>query len=300
MRYRGRLFVASLLLTVGPALQSCGADTKGQGNAVPEDEAPERYSVDLCKLYYECGCEEFLAPWPFSSEEQCQNALEADAIGALDEGNAADLTYDGQCVADALALYDDLGCDALSDLPFDEILEVIYRVDCKLFYGGDEPGDACESLVESNGDSCVKEARCVDGTCEAAETAPGIGEECQDNEVCRDGAFCLDIDEDGTSVCEDLPGGGETCLGTGDWCDLGHACDQESKECAPAPAEGESCAPGPLWPCAEGLTCSADVCEPLPGGGEACAPQWPQCAPGLTCSGGRCQTDPPVVCYGGL
>jgi hypothetical protein len=109
---------------------------------------------------------------------------------------------------------------------------------------------------------------------------------------------CIDIDEDGELVCEELPEAGENCLGESGLCGAYLVCDQAEQRCDPAPGVGDECSPIPAA-CGEGLYChESGMCASLPPEGEACV--MGQCAAGRVCDGmGICQTEDPLTCSAG-
>lgn len=295
------LSLAGLVVAV-----ACSLDTGGLGDEAPpvvKGEVAEKSGTDICGLYFRCSCDD-LDQNPYTSEEQCANAVEAGVQAQVDEGDAADLEYDAACAGQILEALDGLGCDLPSEQGVGGLVGLVEDLQCKIFFGDDEVGENCTSLQLSDGDSCVRDAWCNDGLCEAIEAPPGPGDDCipqtqEWNELCSGGSYCIDADQTGDHVCEVLPGKSDTCLGVADLCAEGYTCKQTTKTCTEAPETGEQCA-STLFECAQGLYChSSDKCVALPPVGEACAdvPDGaPSCASGLTCEAGVCVREAPVVC----
>lgn len=268
----------------------------GCSDDIDREEAAGVVAGTVCSNYFGCGCEEFNDS--FTSAEQCRAEQEGEYQRAIDEGEAAGLIYDGDCVERLVDELDDLGCTTLSGIETGDLVRLLESQQCKLFYGERTGGQSCDELELSDGDDCVRDHQCDDGICKRIEPVPGPGEPCDIQYIspCTGDAVCVDLDEDGENRCEQLPAAGETCLGIADLCSAGTYCDQGSKTCTQAPAAGEACAPGILDQnrCSEGTTCDDGTCVALPTGGESCVQG--RCAEGFTCAGGTCAAEAPLVC----
>lgn len=281
---------------------SCTLDTGGLGDEAPpvaKGEVPQKAGDAICDLYFKCGCED-LDTNPYTSEDQCAADIAAGVRAQVDEGEAAELEYDAQCAGRIIEGLEDVVCGTATEQGLDGLIALGEKLQCKLFFGEAEAGESCSELQLSDGDSCVRDATCVDGTCEAIEVPPEPGDACDpQTQLCSGGAYCLDVDQVGSNTCEILPGKSETCLGVGDVCGEGFTCKQTTKTCTEAPANGEQCASTP-FPCAVGLYCHpSNKCIALPPVGEACAdvePGAPRCAVGLTCEEDVCVRESALVC----
>lgn len=275
----GALFAASLPY-------GCGSDD--DGGSVGQGDAPNAVAVALCGDYFDCNCDE--NDQTFSSQKDCELQVAATVQQAIDEGKAAELTYDGSCIPKLTSLVDALNCRASGQIGFDTNLIRLYQdyVDCKLYYGSNQPGESCTSLADSAGDDCVRGSRCQLGVCGALVARGGVGAPCQQGDECDAGLVCVGVDNLTDKTCQNLPTAGQTCLGTQDLCTTTAYCDQSSKKCASLPGTGQACAPSPniaLRRCAEGNTCEQDTCEAAPGAGEVCVVE---CAVGYSCENSRC------------
>lgn len=288
-----RLSLPGFLTGLLVAFSCTSPDTSGDGSGVPKDEAPEKFAQVLCAAYYSCDCTDHNADPPFSSEENCLLTIEAEAQSDIDAADEEELIYDKECAEQLLDFFDDLDCDTLSALSFEQLAIVAAGLECKVFHGTDDPGDSCESLSTMS-DTCVEDALCTNGIC-VESPRKGPGDACSQGDVCTEGSICIDISGGNDNTCELLPDLGDTCLGAADLCNVGLTCDQETKACAVAPGSGEDCAAAYFDVCAEGLYCDADVCTELPGGGEQCT-QRGDCADGFECRAGTCQTAAPMIC----
>lgn len=297
-----RLSLTGLATLTLLAFGGCKADTGGGGDGLAKDEAAEKFSEEVCASYYACDCTDF-PPDIFTSEENCQAELEANILADIDTADAADLKYDEECAGRLLEWVDDLDCLSGSSIDLEDLGDFSAGLDCKVFYGDDEPGDSCERL-DDNSDSCVQDAHCENGTCVADESLPDPGDSCETAffSLCTGGSICIDIDGGQDHKCEILPKSGDTCLGTLDLCSEGLTCDQSSKKCVTAPGAGEECAMAVIDDCAEDLYCNAsNECTALPTGGENCSDPGNACADGFACNGmGVCETEQPLVCFTAL
>lgn len=290
----------TLGIALGLALAGACKDDGGTG-PVAEDDAPQRVAAAVCDAWASCMCQDFAAfADRFDSDADCRTEIAEGLQDDLDAGNEAMLTYHGACIGlsiDAVARVD---CSTLFEVLLDDEL-IMASEDlqaCKLFYGEGEAGDACTEPDGGPGDSCGSDLVCNAGTCAIRESAGAEGEDCEGlgQGDCRDGLVCLDVDGDGQDTCTDLPLAGETCLGTGDLCDIEAYCDQADKTCRALPAAGADCAPFASVlgaTCTTGSLCVDDVCELAPAPGEACMGV---CQLGASCSNGTCAKDPPLIC----
>ncbi|MEZ4371569.1 MAG: hypothetical protein R3B07_12125 [Polyangiaceae bacterium] len=275
----GALFVAAL---------PYGCSSDEGGGSVSQSDAPNAVAVALCGDYYGCSCDE--NDNTFSSQDDCEFQIAATVQQAIDEGKAAELSYDDTCIPKLKGLVSALNCRASGEIGFDANLIELYQdyVDCKLYYGEKQPGSSCTKLNDSASDDCVKGSKCELGVCSALTARGGVGAPCQQGDECDAGLVCVGIDNPTTKTCQSLPAVGQTCLGTQDLCTTTAYCDQSSKKCVALPGTGQACAPNPnvaLRRCAEGNTCEQDTCAAAPGAGETCALE---CAVGLVCQNNRC------------
>lgn len=276
----------------------CRVDTTGQGSGAPpisQKDLAEVAARTVCEWLYQCECD---VQGMYSSQAQCESALEAFFQGAIDEGVDAGLDYDPECGGERVALLEELGCARAGSLDASEFVDLLATLQCKLFYGDVAPGDPCTSLQQSRGDTCERTAECVAGTCEEMPQYPGPGDACEENEPCTDGAVCVMLEADGERTCERLPEAGELCLGASDQCATDFTCDQQSKECEPAPEVGEQCAATPSQ-CGPDLYCHPSaLCTALPPAGEPCAMTMagPMCASEARCEAGMCVAEDPFTC----
>ena len=296
---RTRPIALALVLSAATA-SAITTGCKDDSGSLSAADTPSEVARVLCAAYFDCSCPNFDDPDRYTSEEQCIPAKEADVQAALDEGEAAGLTYDGACVSKQLAAADDIGCKSLADYNLIDLSALVGDLDCKAFYGDKAAGASCTTLSMSDGDDCAADLRCKGGVCTAMDPEPGApcdySPSADQNQDCSGGAICMDVDNDGAGVCETLPGTGGTCLGALNLCEPYLTCDQGSKKCTAAPGDGQPCAQDILqWnQCAEGTTCDAGTCRTLPGGGEPCLQN--QCAQGFSCEAGTCVQARPIVC----
>jgi hypothetical protein len=266
---------------------------------VPEQDAGEQLGA-LCTTFEPCAC----PGYELATVESCEDEFSGRADAARAEGEAAGLTYDPECVGRVVAGFETLGCSTASEAltSFELLRGVGYIAGCKMFYGQGAEGDDCTRLVESNGDSCGAELRCVDGTCAPGELTLAEGVECESNEQCEPGLLCLP--QPAGDACTAVPTVGEACL-YGLFCDLDAACVDGA--CAALPALGEPCAEVAAVTgatCAPGAICGdSGECVSLPGPGESCVPTLEyglgSCALGSRCEGGSCVVEEPAICAGG-
>jgi hypothetical protein len=284
------LWLWGILLVAG-----CPDDGGGGGGSavgpVPEDDAPETAVNVVCAQFESCDCDPASA-----APDGCEASIEDQVREAQGDATAAGLEYDAACMGKYLSGYRELGCRTVSDFTFEELVALAREYQCKVYYGTDEPGEACET-VEDLGDSCVVGSLCVDALCVALTDPVAEGQECNDDvnfvTACVAGTICLDIDDDGRPSCVRIPELNDPCLGAVQICNVGLACMDGT--CLAAPGEGEACHLTGGNPCGEGLECNFEtsVCQLLPAGGEDCTFA---CADGFTCDGGRCVALEPIVC----
>jgi hypothetical protein len=204
----------------------CKEDGGGGGGSavgpVPEDEAPETAVTVVCGQFESCDCDPANA-----APEGCEASIEDQVRQAQGDATAAGLEYDAACMGKYLSGYRELGCRTVGDFTFEELVALAREYQCKVFYGTDEPGEACEA-IEDLGDSCAAGSLCVDALCVALTDPSAEGEECNTNvnlvTACVAGTFCIDIDGDERATCVRIPQSGETCLGSLQICDAGLAC----------------------------------------------------------------------------
>ncbi|MBC8074120.1 MAG: hypothetical protein IAG13_37720 [Deltaproteobacteria bacterium] len=288
-------------LLLGAALAvACGDDDSGpiQGEAVPEDDAPQQVPDRTCAAFIGCDCDGFVDT-ALDDVDACEAAVRSSIEDDLEAGQDAGLTYDGQCVGDILAAFSAIECRSLSEIAADEDLVARIDVGCKLFYGDDAAGTACTALDDANGDSCARGLVCVDEVCRADQDL-ALGDGCDIGDACPYGSICTSLEPEGENTCIDLPAIGSTCLGAADLCDLDGYCDQASKTCTALPGVGAECAAqGNLigQRCRVDATCEEEECVPAPAAGEPCTAE---CQSGTTCDDGVCQVERPLACAVGL
>jgi hypothetical protein len=285
---------AILILMVMPA---CG-EVDDDAGTVSAGDAPESVAKEACLTYFACECDQITGE--FLSRDACELEVSATVQRAVDEGEQAGLTYNGECFAGVEAFYATLGCLSIADLLYAAGVAVAVEEsdDCKPFHGDRREGESCTSLSITDGDDCLAELKCENGVCAKKESATlrREGEACGNNEQCRAGLACVAVQLNGEQACHELPGPGKTCLGVLDLCDSSAYCDQVVKKCASLPGAGKPCAPSPSYlmaRCDPHSVCESDTCQPAPGLGEACAGK---CDAGLYCTGGTCQEAQPIAC----
>lgn len=293
------LGILAAVAIAAPMSISCEEDDPGEVDA---DVAPGTVASAVCSRYFACACEMIDDGRSFSSKEACELALAQDLQEAIDEGEAEGLTYNGRCPALQADLADGIACRSIGELALD--LQLLARYQdydtCKLFYGERGPGQSCDRLAHSNGDTCTIDLVCSNDICITREDQLGRGEECEPalNE-CDAGLVCVDVDGGQPSfTCETLPRSGQTCLGTANICDIDFTCEIASKTCVALPRVGSPCAEMPSvlqWRCERGAICDedSDTCIAAPGGGEPCTDV---CQEGFSCQAGRCAEDPALIC----
>lgn len=289
MGKHGALWLWGILAVAG-----CKDDAGGGGSSVgpvPEDDAPETAVNVICGQFDSCDCDPANA-----APDGCAASIDEQVRQAQGAATAAGLEYDAACMGRYLSGLKELGCRTLGDFTFDELVELAREYQCKVFYGTDQPGEACET-VDDLGDSCAAGSLCFESLCVAIGEPAAEGEECSTEldflSACVEGTFCLDIDGDQTTRCVKIPEAGEACLGSLQICDVGLVCTDGS--CVVGPGEGEACNTGGISQCGEGLQCNFEtsICELLPTGGEACTFS---CADGFDCEDNRCVAQEPVIC----
>jgi hypothetical protein len=293
------LGVVAAVAIAAPLTISCEED---EGGEVSSENAPEAVAQTVCNRYFACTCEMRDAQNVFSSPDACELALAQDLQEAIDEGEAANLTYNGRCPSLQMGIADTLACQSLTelilDLPASEDWEEYQN--CKLFHGERGPGQSCEPLEHSNGDDCQPDLVCNENICITRLGQIAEGEACTlGQDACATGLVCIDVDGGvDNPTCESLPRGGATCKGTANLCDIDFTCEIETKTCVALPGVGEPCAEMPSvlqWGCARGALCEVeeDVCIAAPGGGEPCSGF---CQEGFACEGGRCAEAAALIC----
>lgn len=269
------------------SVAACG-DSDDSGGAVGATDAPAAVAKALCGDYFSCECDR--DDQTFSSREDCELKVATTVQGVIDDGKAAELTYDDSCVSKLTALVSALDCRAAGDIGFDVNLFKLNQsyTDCKLFYGTAKPGESCSAAPRDAGDSCVRGSSCDAGICSGVVTYAGQGATCESTGDCTAGLLCVNINGDNSLTCESLPNVGATCLGTEDLCTTTAVCDQSSKKCVALPKVGQPCAARAnvvLRRCQQGAVCEQDTCVAAPGAGEACIVE---CQEGFKCEGSRC------------
>jgi hypothetical protein len=292
--------LASALLLGAALAVACSDGDSGtlEGEPVPVEDAPERVPDRSCAAFIDCGCNDFVDS-PFDDADACEDAVRSALEDDLDEGEAAGLTYDAQCVGDILAAFSAIECRSLSEIAADADLVDRLDIGCKLFYGDAEAGAPCAELDDSNGDSCKPGLRCMGKVCRVDQDI-AAGQPCAPSDACEYGTLCISLEIDGETTCMDLPSVGVTCLGTADLCDIDGYCDQASKLCAALPAAGSECSPQPGVlgrRCDADATCTDEMCVAAPKAGEPCDDA---CQSGSSCVANVCQIERPFACAVGL
>jgi hypothetical protein len=271
---------------------------KDEEASISAEDAPEAFAQPACSIYYECGCEDRPIN-RFSSPEDCELELASALQSDIDEGDAAGLTYHGECVSEYISAIRALGCASLEEVFLDSDLSARLQTvgDCKLFSGDRTAGQSCESMTDFDGDDCDEGLRCNEmNVCVVVEDPKPAGDTCTDTDECQAGLLCFDINGGADGHCETLPDAGDQCKGTADACAIDSFCDQADKTCRLLPSAGSACAPSPSllqMRCALGSTCENDTCVESPGGGEDCLAS---CQLGFTCQAGTCVESPPLAC----
>jgi len=196
-----------------------------------------------------------------------------------------------------LSAFHDLECRTDGELSFDELVELSRQTSCKVFFGTDQPGEACVRIDEL-GDSCVNDAICYEALCVAITAPVAEGEECNpalELSACTSGALCLDLDDDGQATCVKVPESGDACLSVIGLLICGEGLGCFDGTCLAAPGDGEACHTGGGNACGAGLECNleTEVCQPLPAGGEVCTFA---CVDGFDCTDNRCVAQEPIIC----
>jgi hypothetical protein len=293
-----RTWSHGITLGIGLGLALAGACKDDDDNGpVDENDAPSEVAARFCAAFYGCDCDSF--SMRFDSMADCETEYAESIQDQIDNGNAAMLTYQAACPGIWLDALDELGCQTVIEAGMDAsvVAAVEALVECKLFYGTVGAGQPCEIDPDVSGDECEMDLVCDEDAdlCAVRPVAPEPGEPCMPNgEGCANSSTCLDLDSDGESICETLPGAGETCLGMLDLCGAYLMCNQADKTCVSLPAIGEPCGPPGVIQCAEGAVCGMEgECEAAPGAGEACTFF---CADGLLCQENICAVPQPLVC----
>ncbi|MCA9653433.1 MAG: hypothetical protein H6712_11315 [Myxococcales bacterium] len=287
-KHRAQWIGGSLLLCLAGCPDDGGGNTVGP---VPSDEAPQTAVSVICGAFDDCGCDpQAVAP------QGCDARIDEQVRQAQGDAVALGLEYDAACMGNMLTTVREVGCERASDYTIEELVTLLQRYQCKLFYGTATPGEACEA-VQDLGDSCDRNSTCVDGLCVARPETAAEGETCDVQldffSVCVTGTYCVDVDDDGQARCVRLPKVGDACLGTAQICDEELSCVDGT--CALAPGDGEPCHQGGGAACGHDLVCELEsvTCVAAPTGGEACLFS---CATGFECDQGRCVVEEALVC----
>lgn len=276
-----------------------GGSFEPETTPTPVSDAPSRLS-DLCPVVLPCECP---STEPIS-EAQCREIFSDPTAGAIAEGEAAGLTYDGSCLNRVISAFEFLGCATESEAAAhpDGLAAIVAALECRLFYGTDPLGASCTTLNESNGDSCDQEGMCDDGVCAPRLFQGREGDACDAFDQCEIGLACLDLTFTGApSSCVVLPTAGQPCL-QNVLCDARFFCDS-TQTCRALPSAGQPCAPEMTNlvqdRCDAYSFCNAasSTCAELPVAGEPCSDD--ACAPGNTCNTGVCEAEDPTICGGG-
>ncbi len=271
------------------AAMSCDSDS-GPGLG---DQAAQ-VAEALCQSAFSCDCDNDSTD-RYASEMECVQGVRDTIVDrAVDD---VGLTYDGDCaqtVAEALGVY---GCSSADDAAVDpELFRASTQLrQCRLFFGGLGPGDACQRLDGGLGDDCGPSTYCDPETNTCVAFGEGeLEESCESDADCEGGLRCLMSVEDMELQCLPLPGPDEPCSLSAD-CGPEAYCSSAGS-CVALPTAGQSCAPiagiGGLI-CAPGSACANNVCEAGSAEGEACGIT---CGAGLGCESGFCRTVDAAVC----
>jgi hypothetical protein len=282
-----------LYLTVA-LVSACSA--KGEGEAVSQNDAPEEVSTQLCAQADSCGCFDGQG---MTNVEQCQTQVRANWEETVAMGQAAGLTYDGNCVGAALDDYAALGC--LTELDVIEDDDSVFGCGgCKLFHGDTPEGEPCtaDETLSGVGDECAQGLRCIGQRCSTPCNRAGAGESCLEMD-CEDGLVCVYDNSGGNEVAACAVGAaeGESCADR--FCGDGLVCS-EQQTCLPLPTAGEPCVSGQCdfvdSYCEESTDgMGPGTCVALKPGGEPCS--LPAECQSFECEGGSCSAEPPIACY---
>jgi hypothetical protein len=319
------------------AVVACGEEA----STLDRDGETQALASFLCSIYAQCNC----AAAPNSAGE-C--FLDQTIENLLAEAEALELRYNDACFGEIERYIELLACTTPGSFgtleasaEYENALYDLQR--CKLFYGDDGGAEACTSLQGGGGgglgfdagDTCGRDARCVEGLC--VPLLRGRGDVCNAEleYTCERDLVCVDLDGDGVQTCETpsavgqpcnphdarscaedlycqfpsrvcqaLPLGGQPCgiAWGGDEgvavCGDNSFCDEATNTCTAIPGLGQPC---PDFLCQQNLYCepTAQTCTALPGLGQPCVSG--QCAQGYVCdtdvgTDGVCADLPAIVC----
>lgn len=286
----GATLLVSLALVTGCASDSRSSSPDGE---VPVEDFVDEVAQGFCRQYTDCECAAVEGS-AFAGEEHCLMEARSAYAGILSSGRDAGLTFDRQCFASSATQFKDLGCSsdrrALGEL-----------VSCKVHHGTRTTGEPCSRYDNAEGDDCLPDLTCADGSCIVTRQRYPLGGACDpQHPACELPGVCVDPEADGTNTCVPLPAEGEACLFGR--CRDGLRCDSE-EVCREAGGVGAECGVA-MSECDPCLTCddASSTCRARSPAavGESCHID-AQCQPGTSCvevAGFSC-SDRPVICFGG-
>ncbi len=296
-----------LSLTVCAVAPGCSGSTSGGGGGdgtggnggtpVPFAEAETKVADAFCGLIKPCCDTEGFSYDAAKCRSGYSKVFQRVSAG-VESGR---LKYDAAAMGNCLAAIAKTSCNTP-----DEAAPAVCET---VFQGTVSEGGACESS-----DECVGDLDC-DETCKANTTPRG-----------KAGDAC-------SSSCDESPGGGVSCAGSGDpgaecfasdglYCSADRKCTATAKageaceafgcvpgqhcveaECVPLPGAGEPCGNNYNRECADNAYCDAQgMCQARVAVGEACdEAAWGQCAGDAECIAGECRVSlaSPALCAGG-
>jgi hypothetical protein len=228
---------------------------------VEETDFVQFLAVEACRDAFDCSCPDLRWDTPSDCrEEQSQRRTDEMSIG-----QAAGLTYDGECVVEIILRARDLECEYRlgEDATDEQVTAATCPEPCKPYYGDKARGEPCSRLgVTVSIDDCAQGLLCSDERiCEplcSAQSPLAVGEACEagapEARPCTSGSYC----NAQSLMCEVPPALGEACqdrCADGSWCDRA----PESPVCVSTLETGEACVLGEA--CSSGV-CEDDVCAP--------------------------------------
>jgi hypothetical protein len=301
MRSRSTTLLLALALV---ACQNGGGGGGGPG-PVAQADAAQTFANFYCDLLTSCNCDTQI------TDAQCVDESTVEFQTALDEGLAAGLIYNADCMGTYLGYVQELGCKTVSELVDDSTLVELGTslYDCKVLSGTGNIGDPCTSSYDTIlADSCMQGLICVNSVCTEltpeGPIAKQLGEICDpQTEICVAGSVCTSsLADPMTYTCVDLPSVGQSCMQTY-YCEEGSWCDSTDFTCKAPLGAGETCEPFGNQ-CQAALFCDETglTCVPRLAAGEACGDD-DECTEGLECEASDagpevCVPEQPLVCGG--